>query len=192
MKLNHHSLASLWSSLGDTTWQSELGGLCESIMSSLLRRCWLWLLLNGFQSSGSSKFSVRRFDVIPRIGWNAARNCAVCVLEWKLMKTDSDLTLHLLFSPQHLEHFSGFPEFIGVSKRQRVGLNAWFWFHPDGSASFIEVFSATYKGNQACTQKQDVVLMKSVWFAVFWINVALRHGWESINFPSWIAGCMAF
>lgn len=93
---------------------------------------------------------------------------------------------------QHLEHFSGFPEFIGVSKRQRVGLNAWFWFHPDGSASFIEVFSATYKGNQACTQKQDVVLMKSVWFALFWINVALRHRWESINFPSWIAGCMAF
>ncbi len=160
-------------------------------MPSLLRHCWLWLVLNGFQSLSSSKFSIHRFDLILRISWNATRNCVVCFLEWKLMNIDYDLGSSPVL-PQHLEHFSGFSEFIGVSKRQRVGLNAWFWFHPDGSASFIEVFSATYKGNQACTQKQDVVLMKSVWFALFWINVALRRGWESINFPSWIAGCMAF
>lgn len=158
-------------------------------MSSLLQHCWLWLVLNRFQSSGSSEFSIHRFKLIPWISWNATRKCffGVEMNENRFWSRSPSPVF-----PQHLEHFSGFPKFIAVSKRQRVGLNAWFWFHPDGSASNIEVFSATYKGNQACTQKQDVVLMKSGWFALFWINVALRHGWESINFPPWIAGCMAF
>lgn len=41
------------------------------------------------------------------------------------MNIDYDLGSSPVF-PKHPEHFSGFSEFIGVSKRQRVGLNAWF------------------------------------------------------------------